>query len=795
MKSKTNFRKWSLIIPIVLLAMLSCKKDKNEITPEETATPSQPLAPPDLWDNVKIIDTTTYTLNQSPTLIGNGIYQFSFTGATPTITIGDIIVGSEGNGYLRKVSGVTLNSGNVSLQTTQARMEDVFKNGGLNFNLDMDNMHQKSASTGFSYPINNKTIYQNGPLSIIINSGQIDLNPNWFFDFGFNSTGITKFEMSAQNGTLNGNFNMSVTASQAITLFDRNDTLTHLTKSYTKMVPALLLGVPVLVPIVVIIDVDLIVNYSATIGAAISKSGTYTSNNTFNLGVRYSNSQWSGINNFNPTNTFSLNPQSSGNANMTVNLGLTPHVSVKLYGVAGPYASVGLQEQLTGNIALPQLDWDFKTDVWVKAIAGASIDVLGYTLADYSNSWETTKLSYITPYQISIVSGNNQNGQFGQQLFNPLKVRVTDSKGISQSNVPVYFSVAGGGGSLSTASVLTDASGNAETNWTLGSSGNQTVNASVKKADGSQITNSPISFSATNAGGSAWTIYNVANSGLPSNNLSAIAIDALGNKWIGTDAGLAKFDGTTWTIYNTSNSGLPDNNIVAITIDASGNKWIGTFYGGLAKFDGNTWTIYNYANTGLGLDQLNSVTVDAIANIWIGTTSGVALFDGSTWLEYTYLNSQLPYSGVNSVAIDANGNKWIGSEGLFKFDGSNWMAYTTSNSGIPINNANSIAIDASGNKWIATGNDLTRFDGTNWTVYTNAITGINGAVESIAIATSGNKWFGSHGQVTKFDGSTWTSYHQYNSGYPGSFQAYSIAIDANENKWVATGGGGLAKFQ
>ena len=234
MKSKTIFRKWSFIIPIILLAIFSCKKDKNEITPEDPTTPSQPVPPPDLWENVKIIDTTTYTLNQSPTLIGNGIYQFSYTGATPTITIGDIIVGSAGVGYLRKVTAVTLNSGNISLQTTQARMEDVFKNGGLNFNLDMDNMHQKSASTGFSYPINNKTIYQNGPLSIIINSGQIDLNPNWFFDFGFNSTGITKFEMSAQNGTLNGNFNMSVTASQAITLFDRNDTLTHLTKSYTK---------------------------------------------------------------------------------------------------------------------------------------------------------------------------------------------------------------------------------------------------------------------------------------------------------------------------------------------------------------------------------------------------------------------------------------------------------------------------------------------------------------------------------------------------------------------------------
>jgi ligand-binding sensor domain-containing protein len=47
-----------------------------------------------------------------------------------------------------------------------------------------------------------------------------------------------------------------------------------------------------------------------------------------------------------------------------------------------------------------------------------------------------------------------------------------------------------------------------------------------------------------------------------------------------------------WIVYNTSNSGLPDNSVSAIAIDAQGNKWIGTL-GGLAKFDGSSWTVYN----------------------------------------------------------------------------------------------------------------------------------------------------------------------------------------------------------
>ena len=38
-----------------------------------------------------------------------------------------------------------------------------------------------------------------------------------------------------------------------------------------------------------------------------------------------------------------------------------------------------------------------------------------------------------------------------------------------------------------------------------------------------------------------WTVYNTSNSGLPDDWINAIAIDALGNKWIGTDGGLAVY--------------------------------------------------------------------------------------------------------------------------------------------------------------------------------------------------------------------------------------------------------------
>jgi hypothetical protein len=88
-----------------------------------------------------------------------------------------------------------------------------------------------------------------------------------------------------------------------------------------------------------------------------------------------------------------------------------------------------------------------------------------------------------------------------------------------------------------------------------------------------------------------WTVYDTTNSGLPKNDINAIAIDAGGNKWIGTNGGLAKFDGAHWTIYSSSNSGLPNNFITSIVIDENGNKWIGTILGGLAVFSGGNTAV------------------------------------------------------------------------------------------------------------------------------------------------------------------------------------------------------------
>lgn len=77
-------------------------------------------------------------------------------------------------------------------------------------------------------------------------------------------------------------------------------------------------------------------------------------------------------------------------------------------------------------------------------------------------------------------SGDDQLGNQGSPLAQQVMVVLTDSAGFPVTGVTVTFSITTGGGNVSPAAPVTDASGHAKTTWTMGSASTiQTVSASV----------------------------------------------------------------------------------------------------------------------------------------------------------------------------------------------------------------------------------------------------------------------------------------------------------------------------
>ncbi len=86
-----------------------------------------------------------------------------------------------------------------------------------------------------------------------------------------------------------------------------------------------------------------------------------------------------------------------------------------------------------------------------------------------------------TPAQIQAAAGTGQTGVAGTALPAPLVVRATDASGRGMRGVAVSWSTGSGGGTLSTASDVTDAAGEVRTHWTLGTTaGEQRVTAMVQ---------------------------------------------------------------------------------------------------------------------------------------------------------------------------------------------------------------------------------------------------------------------------------------------------------------------------
>lgn len=177
--------------------------------------------------------------------------------------------------------------------------------------------------------------------------------------------------------------------------------------------------------------------------------------------------------------------------------------------------------------------------------------------------------------------------------------------------------------------------------------------------------------------GLEWTVYRSENSPLPFDDVGVIVIDKDGNKWIGGGTpsplsakgpkGLAKFDGTNWTVYNTDNSGLPSNSVWCLAIDAGGNKWIGTDKG-LVRFDGSNWAVFDSRNSPLLSAPIPWLCAAPDGSVWgLQSTKGgiwnMFRVHDDGWTVIKLDNSGLPCCLINCFCMDHKGGFWFGTMG------------------------------------------------------------------------------------------------------------------------------------
>lgn len=136
--------------------------------------------------------------------------------------------------------------------------------------------------------------------------------------------------------------------------------------------------------------------------------------------------------------------------------------------------------------------------------------------------------------------------------------------------------------------------------------------------------------------------------------------------WFGTaDGGLHRLArGGRITRFTAENDGLPSNTVLALAFDATGSLWIGTD-AGLARFDGNRMEPMSLPGTQSSL--IYSLTREG-NTLWVGSADGVFRREaGGHWTQPAWSEMFERPNALQSIARDRNGALWLGSQrGLWR---------------------------------------------------------------------------------------------------------------------------------
>jgi len=140
--------------------------------------------------------------------------------------------------------------------------------------------------------------------------------------------------------------------------------------------------------------------------------------------------------------------------------------------------------------------------------------------------------------------------------------------------------------------------------------------------------------------------------------------DRAGKIWAGGENGLGSFDGTNWNFF-TTHDGLPASAVRAIAEDASGNLWLGTERDGLFQLrDGKI------SSVPAPVKDISCLLADADGALWVGTSGhGLARLQNGNWKICSTLNGGLASDSIGYLINDDTGNLWLGSyEGLLRVE-------------------------------------------------------------------------------------------------------------------------------
>jgi diguanylate cyclase (GGDEF)-like protein/PAS domain S-box-containing protein len=161
--------------------------------------------------------------------------------------------------------------------------------------------------------------------------------------------------------------------------------------------------------------------------------------------------------------------------------------------------------------------------------------------------------------------------------------------------------------------------------------------------------------------------------GLAQNTVTALAQDADGFIWVGTQGGLHRFDGQQYTLYRQDprdSGSLPDSFVTALASDRARGLWVGTYSRYVARLDLDSGHIRRYGSATDNGGQVFAVLAEPGA-IWIGTVAGLDRLDpvSGRHVRVLALPPRVLAGQPQALLRDAQGSLWYATAvGLYRLD-------------------------------------------------------------------------------------------------------------------------------
>ena len=273
--------------------------------------------------------------------------------------------------------------------------------------------------------------------------------------------------------------------------------------------------------------------------------------------------------------------------------------------------------------------------------------------------------------------------------------------------------------------------------------------------------------------------------GLPQSQLPTMAQDRDGFLWIGTLGGLGRFDGTGIETFLTKD-GLPSNHIGELLLDRTGTLWITTL-AGVARWREHRLERYPAA----GAVRCRAVAEDPKGRIWLGTEQGLLRCEGDQCV--TVLGGASSQMVVYDVYAAPGMTFAATSRGVFRVD-SGGESKEACPPGIG-EDSRAVALTTEG-LWVGTSTrGLWLRKGADWAPVALLPRGAR-EIYRISIEPSGTFYVatGDSGLFLRRPGAAGFERWSTENGLPSNVVNFAFE-DREENVWVGTDVGGLARFR